>query len=97
MHRDVGLIPRSWLGERHRSSRTPRLGPNHFENWRVAERTWQTGIAERFSLYHFYLASRPHNTANNQTLIAGRVRINQCVAGALVLGAGGALLARAFA
>jgi len=30
-------------------------------------------------------------------LIAGRVRINQCVAAALVLGAGGALLARALA
>jgi len=30
-------------------------------------------------------------------LIAGRVRINQCAAAALVLGAGGALLARAFA
>jgi len=30
-------------------------------------------------------------------LIAGRVRINQCVAAALVLGAGGALLASAFA
>jgi len=30
-------------------------------------------------------------------LIAGRVRINQCVAAALVLGPGGALLARAFA
>jgi phosphatidylglycerol:prolipoprotein diacylglycerol transferase len=30
-------------------------------------------------------------------LIAGRVRINQCVAAALALGAGGALLARAFA
>jgi len=30
-------------------------------------------------------------------LIAGRVRINQCVAAALVLGAGGALLARVFA
>jgi len=30
-------------------------------------------------------------------IVAGRVRINQCVAAALVLGAGGALLARTFA
>jgi len=51
------------------------------------------GVLAWYGLGRFFL--EPLREAPD--LIAGRVRINQCVAAALVLGAGGALLARAFA
>src|SRR5262249_23329927 len=51
------------------------------------------GVLAWYGLGRFFL--EPLREAPD--LIAGRVRINQCVAAALGLGAGGALLARAFA
>jgi prolipoprotein diacylglyceryltransferase len=51
------------------------------------------GVLAWYGLGRFFL--EPLREAPD--LVAGRVRINQCVAAALVLGAGGALLARAFA
>jgi prolipoprotein diacylglyceryltransferase len=51
------------------------------------------GVLAWYGLGRFFL--EPLREAPD--LVAGRVRINQCAAAALVLGAGGALLARAFA
>ena len=51
------------------------------------------GVLAWYGLGRFFL--EPLREAPD--LVAGRVRINRCVAAALVLGAGGALLARAFA
>jgi phosphatidylglycerol:prolipoprotein diacylglycerol transferase len=51
------------------------------------------GVLAWYGLGRFFL--EPLREAPD--LVAGRLRINQCVAAALVLGAGGALLTRAFA
>jgi prolipoprotein diacylglyceryltransferase len=51
------------------------------------------GVLAWYGLGRFFL--EPLREAPD--LVAGRVRINQCIAAALALGAGGALLARAFA
>jgi phosphatidylglycerol---prolipoprotein diacylglyceryl transferase len=64
------------------------LWPRHFPPGDYA-----LGLLAWYGLARFFL--EPLREAPD--LVAGRVRINQCVAAALVLGAGGALLARVFA